>query len=67
MGVLTQEDAAFDPAAFEADWHGREPADSMCRKFAMNLDQLYRMRRRLGLDPRERVPFEDPSSVEELR
>ena len=67
MGVLTQEDTAFDPAAFESDWHGREPADAMCRKFAMNLDQLYRMRRKLGLDPRERVPFEDPSSVEELR
>ena len=67
MGVLGQEDSAFDPVSFEADWYGREPADVMCRRYAMSLDQLYRMRRRLGLGSRERVPFEDPSSVEDLR
>ena len=67
MGVLTQEDVTFDARAFEDDWHGNVPADAMCRRYALRLHELYRMRKRLGLEPRERVPYEDPSSVEDLR
>ena len=68
MGILSQEDAPLlDPAAFEGDWHGGVAADAMCRRYGLKLHELYRMRKRLGLEPRERVPYEDPSSVEDLQ
>lgn len=67
MGKLGFEHVTLDPEAFENDWHGAEPADSMCRKYGLRLHELYRIRRRLGLDARDPVPFEDPASIEDLR
>ena len=51
--------ARYGAGEFERDWDGGVPADAIARAAGRPLEWVYRERKRLGLDARNPVGYED--------
>ena len=48
---------------FERDWEDGVPADTMAARAGRGLQWVYQKRKRLDLEPRDPVPYDDPQVV----
>ena len=57
-----EDEDAVKPEEFRTAWETGIPADVIASRFGLNLKSVYNMRRSLGLEGRDPVPFDDPGS-----